>query len=84
DTPEFSGDTFSLKGKIPVATSLDFSIKLNTISSGKLRLRLQFYGYDVCPKNEGTHRDYKGVNPLDEAQWILHRRGAYKADERVM
>ncbi|MCD8411883.1 GTP-binding protein [Tenacibaculum finnmarkense] len=84
DTPEFSGDTFSLKGKIPVATSLDFSIKLNTISSGKLRLRLQFSGYDVCPKNEGTHRDYKGVNPLDEAQWILHRRGAYKADERVM
>ncbi|MDB0615641.1 hypothetical protein PL372_08790 [Tenacibaculum dicentrarchi] len=47
-------------------------------------MRLQFSGYDVCPKNEGTHRDYKGVNPLDEAQWILHRRGAYKADERVM
>ncbi|MEX6625648.1 GTP-binding protein [Tenacibaculum salmonis] len=84
DTPKFTGDVFSLKGKIPVATSLDFSIKLNTISSGKLRLRLQFYGYDVCPKNEGVSRDYKGVNPLDEAQWILHRRGAYKADERVI
>ncbi|WP_233897281.1 GTP-binding protein [Tenacibaculum piscium] len=86
DTPEFISETenFILRGKIPVATSLDFSIKLNTISSGKIRLRLKFYGYDVCPKNEGISRDYKGVNPLDEAQWILHRRGAYKADERVI
>jgi len=27
-------------------------------------------------------RAYKGVSPLDEAQWILHNRGAFKADER--
>lgn len=84
DTPQFIEDTFHLKGTIPVATSLDFSIKLNTITSGKLRLRLQFFGYDTCPKGEGVTREYKGVNPLDEAQWILHRRGAYKADERVI
>jgi len=84
DTPQFIDDTFRLKGTIPVATSLDFSIKLNAITSGKMRLRLQFHGYDTCPKGEGTIRDYKGVNPLDEAQWILHRRGAYKADERVI
>jgi ribosomal protection tetracycline resistance protein len=84
DTPIFVGDTFTLKGKIPVATSLDFSIKLNTITSGKLRLRLQFHGYDTCPKDQGVIREYKGVNPLDESQWIIHRRGAYKADERVI
>jgi len=84
DTPKFIDDTFSLKGTIPVATSLDFSIKLNAITSGKLRLRLQFKGYDICPKNEGVIREYRGVNPLNEAQWILHRRGAYKADERAI
>lgn len=84
DTPLFIDETFSLKGTIPVATSLDFSIKLNAITSGKISLRLQFKGYDLCPKGEGTIRNYKGVNPLDEAQWILHRRGAYKADERVI
>ena len=83
-TPQFIDDTFSLKGTIPVATSLDLSIKLNSITGGKVRLRLQFHGYDTCPKDEGTIREYKGVNPLDEAQWILHRRGAYKADERVI
>jgi len=84
DTPKFIDDTFSLKGTIPVATSLDLSIKLNSITGGKVRLRLQFHGYDTCPKDEGVIREYKGVNPLDEAQWILHRRGAYKADERVI
>ncbi|RBW57578.1 GTP-binding protein [Tenacibaculum sp. E3R01] len=84
DTPEFMDEVFHLKGRIPVATSLDFSRKLNSITSGKSRLRVQFHGYDTCPKGEGVVRDYKGVNPLDEAQWILHRRGAYKADERVI
>ncbi|CAM1333086.1 GTP-binding protein [Tenacibaculum aestuariivivum] len=84
NTPIFIEDVFILKGKISVATSLDFSIKLNTVTSGKLRLRLQFYGYDTCPKNEGILKPYKGINPLDEAQWILHRRGAYKADERII
>ena len=84
NTPQFTDDTFVLKGTIPVATSLDFSIKLNSITSGKLRLRLKFHGYNTCPKNEGVTKPYKGVNPLDVAQWILHRRGAYKADERVI
>ncbi len=84
ESPVFTDDQFQLKGKIPVATSLDLGIKLNTITSGKNRLLLQFHGYDKCPEGQGEIRDYKGVNPLDEAQWILHRRGAYKADERVI
>ena len=72
-----------LTGTIPVATSLDLSIKLNAICSGRLRLRMIFDGYAVCPNGEGKTRAYKGVNPLDEAQWILHNRGAFKADERL-
>jgi len=84
DTPIFKADTFRLKGSIPVATSMDLGIKLNSITSGKLRLLLSFKEYAVCPKGEGITQPYKGVNPLDEAQWILHRRGAYKADERII
>ncbi|WP_299109433.1 TetM/TetW/TetO/TetS family tetracycline resistance ribosomal protection protein [uncultured Tenacibaculum sp.] len=84
DSPSFQNEIVHLIGTIPVATSLDISIKLNAICSGRLRLRMIFHGYDVCPEGEGTSRPYKGVNPLDEAQWILHRRGAYKADERVI
>lgn len=84
ETPQFTDEQFTMQGRIPVATSLDLGIKLNSITSGKNRLLLQFHGYDTCPKGEGITRDYKGVNPLDEAQWILHRRGAYKADERII
>ncbi|MFD0962686.1 GTP-binding protein [Pseudofulvibacter geojedonensis] len=82
NSPTFENDKVELSGTIPVATSLDLSIKLNTICSGKIRLRTTFNGYQTCPEGEGKVREYKGVNPLDEAQWILHRRGAYKADER--
>jgi len=84
DTPIFKADMFSLKGSIPVATSMDLGIKLNSITSGKLRLLLTYKEYAVCPKGEGITQKYKGVNPLDEAQWILLRRGAYKADERII
>ncbi|RSC92778.1 GTP-binding protein [Tenacibaculum singaporense] len=84
NSPTFHNEMMHLTGTIPVGTSLDLSIKLNTICSGRIRLRMVFHGYDVCPEGEGKSRDFKGVNPLDEAQWILHRRGAYKADERVI
>jgi len=84
DSPTFDQDLVILSGTIPVATSLDLSIKLNTICSGRLRLRMVFDKYAVCPEGEGKTKDFKGVNPLDEAQWILHRRGAYKANERVI
>jgi ribosomal protection tetracycline resistance protein len=84
DTPIFIENQFCIKGKIPVATSLDLSMKLNSISGGKIRIRLQFFGYDKCPVGLGETSTYKGVNPLDEAQWILHRRGAYKANERII
>ncbi len=84
DSPIFTDDQFQLTGTIPVATSLDFSIKLNSITGGKVRLLLKFKEYQTCPEGEGVIQEYKGVNPLDEAQWILHRRGAYKADERVI
>ena len=84
DSPTFDQDLVILSGTIPVATSLDLSIKLNTICSGRLRLRTVFDKYAVCPEGEGKTKDFKGVNPLDEAQWILHRRGAYKSDERLI
>ncbi|MGB1042833.1 MAG: GTP-binding protein [Tenacibaculum sp.] len=84
DAPIFNNELIHLTGTIPVATSLDLSIKLNAICSGRLRLRMVFHGYAVCPEGEGKTREFKGVNPLDEAQWILHRRGAYKADERII
>jgi ribosomal protection tetracycline resistance protein len=77
-SPTFLDDQFELKGTVPVATSLDFSIRLNSISSGKAKYFISFSGYHECTDKEGTIRSFKGVNPLDKSLWILHNRGAYK------
>lgn len=76
--PVFDSGKFTLKGKMPVATSMDYSIKLNSITSGKGKIKQSFGGYQKCTNKQGVIRDYKGVNPLDRSQWILHKRGAFK------
>ena len=81
-SPSFSSGYFILDGVVPAATSLGYSIQLSSLTSGKGRLVLKFKGYEPCPDSEGVLRPYKGVSPLDESKWILHQRGAYKADER--
>ncbi len=80
--PEFSGVDVKLSGRMPVASSQDFPLRLNSLTSGRARLRLRFGGYQPCSDEQGESRDYRGVNPLDESLWILHNRGGYKADER--
>ncbi len=83
-TPEFEAGKFILKGTVPVATSMNYSIQFNSSTGGKGRLVFHFAGYAACPEGVGQVREFKGVNPMNESQWILHRRGAYKAEERKM
>ena len=82
ESPTFEDDIFQIKGKIPVATSMNLSIQLSSLTGGKGKLKLRFGGYSQCDEDYGKTRTYKGVNPLNESQWILHHRGAFKADER--
>ncbi len=82
DPPQFEGDTFTMKGRVSVAMAMDYSIKFNAITSGKGRLKLTLDGYKKTSFSEDKVRGFKGVSPLDESQWILHMRGAFKADER--
>jgi ribosomal protection tetracycline resistance protein len=80
--PIFDHDFFFLKGRVPVVAAMDYSIKFNATTSGKGRLKLTLDGYQKTTTTDDKIRKYKGVSPLDEAQWILHMRGAFKADER--
>jgi ribosomal protection tetracycline resistance protein len=82
DAPLFEHDFFILKGSVSVALAMNYAIKFNATTSGKGRLKLRPDGYKKTITTEDKIRGYKGVSPLDEAQWILHRRGAFKADER--
>ena len=82
NAPEFDGDNFTLTGRVAVEKAMDYGIQFNATTSGKGRLKLTIDGYEKTTVSEEKIRPYKGVSPLDEAQWILHRRGAFKADER--
>lgn len=84
DTPSFLNGKFEIKGKVPAATSLDYGIQLGSMSAGKGQARFSFHGYETCTDSQGVTRPYKGVSPLDRSRWILHARGAFKADERKM
>lgn len=82
DTPVFESDIFTLSGRVSVAAAMNYSIKFNATTSGKGRLKLTLDGYKKTTPTSDKIRTYKGVSPLDESQWILHMRGAFKADER--
>jgi ribosomal protection tetracycline resistance protein len=82
DSPVFDTDTFTISGRVSVANAMNYSIKFNATTSGKGRLKLSLDGYEKTNTTPDKIRFYKGVSPLNESQWILHMRGAFKADER--
>ena len=82
DSPVFDNNIFIMGGRVSVAAAINYSIKFNATTSGKGRLKLRLDGYKKTTTTDAKIRSYKGVSPLDESQWILHMRGAFKADER--
>lgn len=52
EPPETLGDTSLLKGRVPVASSVDYMSEVNAYTKGRGRLRLQFGGYDPCHNAE--------------------------------
>ena len=83
DAPQFEGDFFTLTGRVSVEKSMNYGIQFNATTSGKGRLKLTLDGYEKTETTEEKIREFQGVSPLEEAQWILHNRGAFKAEERV-
>jgi len=84
EAPLFDEDFFILTGRVAVAEAMEYGIKFNATTSGKGRLKLKLDGYEKTTLTDDKIRPYKGVSPLDESQWILHMRGAFKADQRLM
>lgn len=73
---QIEGDSFTLTGRVPLSTSMDYVVQLSSLSSGRASLSAQFDGYDPCPPGLGQSRPYRGISPLDRAKYILWWRGA--------
>ncbi len=76
ESPDIENRRFVLKGILPLATSLDFPVKLSSRSGGKARISTHFSGYRECTDEQGVIRPYKGISPLDTAKYILKARRA--------
>jgi len=76
ESPMMENGKFVLEGLVPVATSLDFPVKLSSRSGGKAKIKTRFHSYQKCTEEQGVTRAYKGISPLDEAKYILKARKA--------
>ena len=76
ESPEMDNGKFTLSGILPVATSLDFPVRLSSRSGGKAKISTRFCGYQKCSDELGHTREYKGISPLDTSKWILKARKA--------
>ena len=71
---EMTEGNFTLKGKVPLSTSMDYAIRLSSLTGGKAKLALHFDSYEPCPDHLGVTRPYKGISPLDRSKYILKMR----------
>ena len=76
DNPVISGGKFMLDCTLPVATSMDYPVRLASLTSGRGIMKTEFCGYKECPLELGKTTERRGINPLDRAKWILHKRSA--------
>jgi small GTP-binding protein domain len=76
DSPVISDGVITLEAKVPVAPSLDYAVRLASMTSGRGILSTRFAGYQECPPELGRTAKRRGVNPLDRERWILNQRNA--------
>lgn len=76
DTPVIRGGMAHIEARVPVATSLDYSVRLAAQTSGRGTVSARFCGYQEVPLELGAVAKRRGVNPLDRAKWILANRSA--------
>ncbi|MCZ8521206.1 TetM/TetW/TetO/TetS family tetracycline resistance ribosomal protection protein [Paenibacillus mucilaginosus] len=76
ETAAGPGGRMEMEGLLPVASSLDFPSRLGSLTKGRGVLSTAFAGYQEAPAGTSAVRPRRGVNPLDQAKYILAVRSA--------
>jgi ribosomal protection tetracycline resistance protein len=76
ESPEINGGRFQVAARIPVATSLDYPTRLGSQSGGRGVLATRFAGYQECPLELGATSPRRGIDPRDQAKFIMSARKA--------
>ena len=80
ENPIIQNGNINVEGTIPAATSLDYSVRLASMSGGRGVLTTSFLGYKECALELGKEHKRIGVNPLDKAKYILYARNALASE----
>lgn len=70
------GERVSLTALLPVATSMDYSSQLASITGGRGSMTVSLHGYRECPLELGATAQRRNVDPLDTSKYILAARSA--------
>ena len=70
------GERMILNARIPVQSSLDYSITLASFTGGRGAMSVRLHGYRECPLELGATARRKNVDPLDTSKYILAARSA--------
>jgi len=73
---EFDGERVIMNARVPVATSLDYSTTLASITGGRGAMSVRLHGYEPCPLELGATAERRSVDPLDTSKYILAARSA--------
>ncbi|MGG4401362.1 translation factor GTPase family protein [Paenibacillus amylolyticus] len=76
EAPVIGSGRCIIEGVMPLATSMDYPVKLRSETSGRGVLTTSFAGYQDCPADVNHTRKRRGVNPLDQSKYILSVRNA--------
>ena len=76
DSPVIDGTAFTLEALIPAATSLEFPLRIASLTHGTALYSSDLAFYKPCPLELGATTPRRGPNPLDRSKWILYARGA--------
>ena len=70
------GERMILNARIPVQSSLDYSISLASFTGGRGAMSVRLHGYRECPLELGATAKRRNVDPLDTSKYILAARSA--------
>ncbi|SET96417.1 translation factor GTPase family protein [Paenibacillus sp. NFR01] len=76
EPPVLQGERMIIEGRLPLATSLEYPVTLSSFTKGRSTFTSFFAGYEECPPEVTAERTRRGVNPLDQAKYILSVRKA--------
>ncbi|MCH1638758.1 TetM/TetW/TetO/TetS family tetracycline resistance ribosomal protection protein [Paenibacillus timonensis] len=76
EPPQLQGERVLIEGQVPLSTSLHYPIELSSYTKGRSTFASSFAGYEPCPPDVQAERTRRGVNPLDQAKYILSVRKA--------